>query len=250
MAPPILASCDEHAGQPLEYHQLPWGELIYATAAQLRRLGLGSAAAFPGEIGCSRRRLTVIDPRGLRCQIEACASRGAEIFVASIRLPGRAQPEPVSKTFAPGVRKIKTAWTDDYLGTAPALAAAGLIRPEQLPGRPGMRKVVVSLLPDGTLADGARARSAAAHAAGAKSIRRASRTSYRVSVIVDADERTRRYDDEARARWAWEERMRALPRPAALGTAGAPMRGDKARLIAACRTIGNVTYLPSAARRG
>lgn len=60
----------------------------------------------------------------------------------------------VWEDFSPGVRKNEIWWGDRYEGTAVALSNAGLIRPDQLPGQPGMRKTTVTILPDGTLPKG------------------------------------------------------------------------------------------------
>ena len=49
-----------------------------------------------------------------------------------------------SSEFAPGVTLKKTPWFDRYTGTSVALVAAGLVRPEQLPGAPGMPKAGVT----------------------------------------------------------------------------------------------------------
>jgi hypothetical protein len=238
------------ATRPLEYNQLPWGDLIYGTKEQLASLGIAVAGAFPGEPGSSRRCLTVTDPRGFKCRIEACDYREEGVFCASIPLPGRDVPEPTFEYFSPGVLKQENIWTDDYVGTADALAAAGLIRLDQLPGRPGMRKVVVTILPDGSLPQGAaNAKCPQATEPGARQIRRASTTSYRVSVYVEADEKSRRYDAYARSRYDWEEQMRRVPRPAPLHarlltfasgqTASTPAKPTR-------RTVGNVIYLSRA----
>lgn len=53
----------------LEYHELPWGDLIYGTKHQLQALGLGVDRYFPGEPGGPVRQMTVVDPRGFRTTI-------------------------------------------------------------------------------------------------------------------------------------------------------------------------------------
>lgn len=226
--------------RPLEYNQLPWGDLIYGTKDQLRSLGIAVDIPFPGEDGGSKRRLRVIDPRGFKCQIEACAYREEGVYCASIPLPGREAPEPPLLPFAAGVLSQENTWSDDYLGTADALVAAGLIRLDQLPGQPGMRKVIVTLLPDGSPA-----RASEAHEAGAKQISRASQGRYRVAVFVDDHERSRRYDAYARSRREWEERMGQTPRPAPLHARllSASASQDSAPAIPRYRAVGNVIYL-------
>jgi hypothetical protein len=47
MAKPTLAS-ENTAARPLEYNQLPWGDLIYGTKHQLRSIGIGVDSEFPG----------------------------------------------------------------------------------------------------------------------------------------------------------------------------------------------------------
>jgi hypothetical protein len=246
MAEPTLAIHNLAAAGSLEYNQLPWGDLIYGTKHQLRKIGIGVDTGFPGEDGCSKRRVTVSDPRGFKCQIERCDHLEAGIFSATIRFPGRAQPQPEFEPFAPGIRRLENIWSDDYVGSGEALAAAGLIRPDQLPGQPGMRKTIVTILPDGSVPAGAKANHASINDPGAKRITRTSQTAYQVSVLVEPWERARRYDAYAQTRADWEERMRAIPRPARLD-AGAPiLASNKARIIPACRTVGNVVYLPGA----
>ena len=88
-------------------------------------------------------------------------------------------------------------YSDGYFGTPEALAAAGLLRLEQLPGRPGMRKTVVTVLSDGTPAAGnLNANCKEARLPGAKRIMWASKSKSkrlaRISVNVSTDEAARR----------------------------------------------------------
>jgi hypothetical protein len=244
MAKPTLAS--RNLARPLEYNRMPWGDLIYATKDQLRAIGIGVDAEFPGETGNAKRRVTVRDPRGFRCQIENCDHLEEGIFSATIRFPGREQPEPQFEAFAPGVRRLENIWSDDYLGTAEALAAAGLIQPGQLPGQPGMRKSIVTILPDGSVPRGpSKTKGPGVNDPGAKRILRAAKGAYLVSVLVESHERARRHEAYAQSRCDWEERMRALPQPARLDSV--PSRAAwSARAMPACRTVGNVVYLPGA----
>jgi hypothetical protein len=210
-----LIKRDAPESRPLEYNQLPWGDLLYGTADQLRSIGIAVATVSRGEGGQFRRRQSLTDPRGFKCLIEACQSRGEGLFAVSIPLPGRQQPEPVWERFSRGVRRQANVWTDDYVGSADALVCAGLILSTQLPGQPGMRKVIVTVLPDGSVPTGART-CPAAKDSGAKSIRRVAKTNYLVSMRVDEAERGRRYAAYARSRREWEAQMRLLPRPAPL----------------------------------
>jgi hypothetical protein len=248
MITPSFTRQDSTVTRPLEYNQLPWGDLIYGTKDQLRSLGVAVDTAFPGEEGEHRRRIAVTDPRGFKCHIEKCDYREEGVFCASIPLPGREQPEQPLESFAPGVLRQENTWTDDYVGTADALAAAGLILLEQLPGQPGMRKVIVTILPDGSLPKGRS--SAKFHEdkePGTKQITRASKTTFRVAVFVEADEKLRRYDVYARVRREWEGRMRLMPRPAPLHARLLKTKqNERMPAITKFRTIGNVIYLPGA----
>lgn len=248
MAKAALERQDTSATRPLEYNQLAWGDLIYGTKDQLRSIGITVAAPFPGEDGCSRRRLVVTDPRGFKCRIEACDYREQGVFAVSIPMPGREPPQPAWQNVAPGVRRQENTWTDDYVGTAEALAAAGLVTLDRLPGQPGMRKVIVTILPDGSLPPGAaNARCPDAKEAGARQIKRASKTNYQVSVFVDFEERSRRYEADARLRREWEAQMRLRSRPAPLHArllTCAPT--EIAAVTPERRSVGNVIYLSGA----
>jgi len=247
MGRPILASHNAAAVRPLEYNQLPWGDLLYGTKHQLRKIGIGGGASFPGEDGCSKRRVTVSDPRGFRCQIEKRDDCGEGIFSATIRLPGREQPQQEFESFAAGVRRQENIWSDDYIGTAEALAAAGLIRLAQLPGQPGMRKAVVTILADGSVpAAPSKSKCSRIDEPGAKRVTRASESRYQVSVLVEPRERACRYEAYAQSRRDWEDRMRSIPRPARLDAPLPNLVGQKTRIIPQCRAIGNVVYLPRA----
>lgn len=234
----------------LVYNQCPWGDLIYGTKEQLQGLGLAVGLAFPGEEGGPNRQLTVTDSRGFKCRINNDSYFGDGFFSASIPLPGREQPEEEWVTVASGVRMKKSNHTDDYVGTADALATAGLLRLDQLPGQPGMRKVSVTIFPDGSIPKGCpTANSSEARAPGAKLIRRASTTTYEVSVRIDKREYLRRDNAYMRRRDEWEARMMAMPRPAPLSsTLSVFAKNEKTRIIPKCRTIGNVIYLPKAKR--
>lgn len=209
---------DEGRRSTLKYYQYTWGELIYGAKEELQALGIGKGMAFPGEPGGPKRYLRVCDPRGFDTEVKRHFD---DIYFASISFPGRERtPEPRT-TVAPGVRRRSYHWCDEYVGTAEALAAAGLVRKDQLPGQPGMRKHRVTVFPDGTMPTGApTVKHRQAYMPGAKTIERASKTTYMVRIVVEEKEASRREEAEKRADQEYEERMRALPRPAPLAGSG------------------------------
>lgn len=200
-----------------EYHQYSWGDLIYGTKEQLQSIGIAVGMAFPGEPGGPKRSLRVTDPRGLTAKVEASGYKGEGIFSVSIPFPGRDIPASASSIFAPGVKKEELTWGDSYTGTALALAAAGLVRHDRLPGQPGMRKTIVTILPDGSLPTGApTANCREAREPGSIHITRKSKTTYCVHITLPGDEQERRHQARARAEREWEAKMKSLPRPAPL----------------------------------
>lgn len=233
-------------GQPgFEYQQQFWGDLILGTKAQLQAIGIAVGMAFPGETDGPKRCMTVVDPRGFPCRVTPCIYKVDVIYSASINFPGRKPPRRKFDDFAPGVRVDRSSYSDEYEGTADALTAAGLVLRGQLPGQPGMRKVRVTILPDGTLPKGGpTANCSEAHDPGAKQIERVSGRTYRVTVVVPHEEQSRRHDEEQRADLEWKDKMRSLPRPAPL----IPLPQDP-RLVAKMpmlikeRSNGNVIYL-------
>lgn len=202
----------------LEYNQQLWGDLIYGTKEQLQGIGIAAGMAFPGEPNGPKRSLRVTDPRGLTAKVEASGHMGEGIFSASIPFPGRDRPEYGRVTdFAPGVSKRESPWGDAFTGTAESLSAAGLVRRDQLPGQPGMRKVTVTILPDGSLPKGGpTANCPEAREPGAVSIHKKSKTTFEVHVISPHSEQERRRDEHSRAEREWEKLMMSLPRPAPL----------------------------------
>jgi hypothetical protein len=201
------------------YSECCWGDLIEGTKEQLQHLGIGVGLSFPGEVGGARRELNVRDPRGYPVRIQK-VHHLEDRFTAYLSFPNwpeRPSPEPQYLPHAPGVKKYEYTWFDEYVGSADALAAAGLVRVDQLPGKPGMRKVRVTIFPDGTLPTGApTANHRAAREPGARCIERASASTYRVQVSVTKEERERRQALNKVAEDAWLRRIRALPRPARL----------------------------------
>lgn len=200
----------------LKYEHTHWGELIIGTKDQIQRLGIAGGMAFPGEPGRAIKQLVVLDPRGFEAEISPAYD---QLYYARIRFPGREWSRKKPIDFAPGVRLAPdTSLYDEYKGTAEALAAAGLVRTEHLPGAPGMRKVKVTILADGTIASGppTTALNGKGREPGATTINRISRISYRVCVWVSTTERDRRNAAGRRERDQYEAKMNALPRPAPL----------------------------------
>ena len=221
----------------LEYTQQFWGDSIYGTKEQIQALGVGVGLSFPGEIGCPRRRkMKVPDPRGFLAEIERADYRGEGLFYVAIPLfENHPRPELMAQQpYAPGVTKSEQVSSDEYCGTAEALVALGLVQIDQLPGQPGMRKVRVRILPDGSVLGGPpTANCAETRKLGAKEIERAGAGLFRVGVHVSAEEEQQRYARYMAARHEWEQRLQSLPRPAPLneGRAGILARRTHLRLV-------------------
>lgn len=208
----LYDSYQEKCTKVLAYTHTTWGELIYGTKDQLMSLGIGMGIVFPSD----RRTVSCLDPRGYRTKIGLSEYRGEGIYSASIYLPGRDHPREKWVWFDEGVElQFHTYW-DEYKGDAKSFVAAGLVSPEFLPGQPGMGKVQVTIDADGkrrTDTNGWKKREA-----GAKTIKKISRTLFLVSVAVSQEVRDircvayKQRDDE------WEEKMLALPRPKSLTT--------------------------------
>lgn len=207
-----------HNAPVFEYKQLPWGDLIYGTKEQLQGIGIAAGMAFPGEPNGPKRSLRVTDPRGLTAKVEAATYKGEGLFSASISFPGRSRPERWHVTdFAPGVSKSEAQRGDVFTGTAEALSSAGLVRRDQLPGQPGMRKMTVTILADGSFPQGSpTANCREGREPGAIRISRKSKAIYEVCIRVSDEEEQRRRDEHSRADREWETRMMSLPRPAPL----------------------------------
>lgn len=243
LAPTITTSPLGESG--FEYHQQLWGDLIHGTKEQLQRIGLAVGMAFPGEPDGPKKRLRTADHRGFPVRIEEASYNGEGIFSALIPFPGRDQPPMACWIdYAPGVRKNIGYWCDEYVGTAVALNNAGLVRLDQLPGRPGMRKTIVTVFPDGTTPKGASASFSEAKKPGAKSIKRESKNTYMVSVFIPLEEVQSRDNEYQRKNQEWEDRMRALPRPAPLiPLFDGERTSAKAQKAPRHRAEGNVLYL-------
>lgn len=195
----------------LEYSHTLRGELLYGTKEQLIALGLGMGIEFPIS---ERKQVRCNDPRGFPARISLSTYLGEGIYCAAVDLPGRERPQDEWIWFDQGIELQKNIYWDDYKGEENSLVAAGLVPPQFFPGKPGMGKVQVTLDANGdrrTDTNGWKKREA-----GAKTIKKISRTLFLVSVRVSeeiADERRTQY---RRSEDDWEQRMRALPRPQSL----------------------------------
>lgn len=214
-----MAACDSTATQEstFEYRELAWGDIIYASKGALQEMGVGVGLAFPGEAGGPKRELNTTDPRGFKCKITDGSYRGNSTYCASIRFPDREFPETLGgwKHFARGVKRKASFWTDDFVGTAGDLVAAGLVPEGHFPGLPGMRKTTVTILPDGSIPNEATtSKHPDSRKPGAKCITRASGMKYCVSLYIDDELGELRVKAERDARDEWEIKMDSMPRPA------------------------------------
>lgn len=200
--------------KPLHYDQHPWGDLLYGSKKQLQAIGIGRDVDYPGEGEVMRRQITVLDPRGFKARIEHASE---DRFWVSIPLPGRERPTLARSVFASGVTLQTHAGGDEYTGSAGALIAAGLVRPDQMPGQPGLQKTQSSVGVDGnTIHKSSRDASVERSQVGVKRIRKISATRFTVTVRISEVEHERRYAIARAAEEDWLQRMEALPRPAPL----------------------------------
>lgn len=203
----------------LRYRQCEWGDLVEGSKEQLQALGIGLGASFPGEPGAPKREVKTYDARGFSVKI---SHRYCEdgVFCAFIRFPDWPEQPDMSEAVHhvhPGIQTRKGTWFDEHLGTAEDLVSAGLIRLDLLPGAAGMRKTRVSVRADGSAVLGPpTANCKDSRKPGASLIERASKSTFRVRVILAEDEKARRLAAEIAARRQWEQTVRALPRPARL----------------------------------
>lgn len=106
-------------------------------------------------------------------------------------------------SFADGVNERECIWYNEYVGSAMALEAAGLIRKDQLPGQPGRGKTRVRISPAGMIYSGFGA-AEANRMTGARCINRLGEDKYSVQVNVDKEIGRARIDA------SWEQaRLRA-----------------------------------------
>ena len=224
------------------YKLLRWGDLIYGTPEQLRRIGIGLDIHFPGHDDGRWRRICV-DPRGFKVDLHFNSVDGGGIFVASITFPGRQfDVGAVAKQFAPGVELREETHGDVYTGTADALVAAGIVPAGHFPGWPGMLKTTVNIKPDGSMERFCKM----ARAPGGRYIQQISkgqRPTYRVAVGVSSEIEEAREEGAQRLRGEWELRMDALPRPAPLIDLPGFRASPKIKMTPKYRTEGNVITL-------
>lgn len=221
-----MEAVHDRTGGPsaLKYEQHIWGDKATGTKAQIQALGIGQGRAFPGEPGGPKRYLTTFDPRGFK--VDVCRHENEpDKFSATIRLPGRSGlPEYKAERFAPGVVLFRERWRDVYVGAPEALEAAGIALASQMPGQPGMRKTLVSILPGGGLPKGAlHATDPDMRRPGAKVIQRKGRGTFAVYVRLPEDEELRR----AKAETDRRARIEAMPRPSPLWPPGVGSLGVK-----------------------
>lgn len=214
-----------------EYSEMPWGDLIYGTEAQLRALGF--TGDFPSLTDRRRQRRTTTDPRGFQCAIDAAWHMGSDVFSVSIPFPGREQPRPAWRDAGlPGIRVMESYRTDDFVGERDALVRAGLVPAGCFPGDPGMRKVTVTIFADGSLptaAPTANLPSSLTKAPGARTVHLAGAGKFKVTVYCTPEVAAARNEAFWRQREAWEAAMRAMPRPPRLDACLRELRDQTAR---------------------
>ena len=183
---------------------------------RLQALGVGVGLAFPGEANGPKRQLNSTDPRGFKCEITDGSYKSAGTYCASIHFPDRDQPEALGDWtyFADGVQR-KACWsTDEFVGTADDLISAGLVPPGHFPGCPGMRKTIVTILPNGSIHNVANAtKHSDSKNPGAKWITRASKGKFSVDLFIPKELSELRLQTVHKARDEWEKKMDSLPRP-------------------------------------
>lgn len=219
------AELESHQG--VEYREYDWGDWITGTKEQLQALGLGVGLSYPGEPG-GKKKLKASDPRGYAAEI-SCSDHEDGTFTARIEFPERPRrPYPDLLPVLSGIRKREHYRFDEYVGTAEVLAAAGLVCVEQLPGQPGMRRMRVTISPDGTIPSGApTANHSEARLPGARRIERVGTRKYSVKINVPEEEQARRLADWNASIAAWEREVRALPRPPRLGDTTPPLLANQ-----------------------
>lgn len=219
----------------MTYTQCDWGDSIHGTKEQLQSLGLGVGVAFPGEPGGPKRVLNVVDPAG--CQVKIALSYGtfwaSRTFHDWPKNPARTPPRSL---YARGVDLVAECYTDEYEGTAEALVAAGLVREDQLPGRPGMRKMRVTIYADGSVADGPpTANHSCVQESCARTIERSTKTKFKVVVRIAKDEHERRQTVFDIAESEWRQHLRKLRRPPPLCSMDAEV--ERSRVVEFLATV-------------
>lgn len=202
----------QKCSQVLEYVHRPWGELIYGTQQQLKALGLGIGMSFPI---ADKKNILCEDFRGFRTKICLSEFMGKGVYCASISFPGREKThEYFWEPFAQGVELQRGGYLDEYKGDAISLIAAGLVDSDCFPGEPGMGKIQVTLDAEGNICrfNGRKLKDAI----GRITIKKISRKSFIVSVVIPESISKIRRSEYMRKDEEWESRMRLLPRPRSL----------------------------------
>lgn len=174
-----------HKTLGIEYHPTWWGELYYGSEASIRALGIGGESSFPVD----REEIKCVDPRGLPCRIYA-ANSGR--FAASIFYPGRDTPySELLQVRSDGMKVMRSADFDEYVGSAEVLVAAGLAQEAWLPGPNHVRKSVNYVSQEGLQISEMPKQSPweIARHPGSRQIIRRGKTRYEVLIRVSEDER-------------------------------------------------------------
>lgn len=154
----MKANWDGTAPQAAEHEWASWGEYWRGTKEQLQALGIGVGLSFPGDDGVrAGSTIRTTDPRGIAVEVIFSHQAGRRIFFAtSPYRPGErnrakaVRRKSLAVAMDYGVTVYRDMWThDEYVGSGQALAALGLVRPGELPGAPGMGRVMVSIDPSG-----------------------------------------------------------------------------------------------------
>lgn len=118
------------------------------------------------------------------------------------------------------IEPVRGIWRDEYTGTAAQLIAAGLVREDELPGRPGNGRYMMSFTAEGQRITRGGARNVN-KASGYRQIKAAPSGCFIVLRAVGEQEAwarlKRKREAEAAAEREQEERMRGWPFPICLG---------------------------------
>jgi len=137
-------------GRKYSYQEFLWGDLILGDKEVLQRMGIAAGQPFPGEPGAEKKSVKTKDPRGFACRLELWGLGGFP-YLASISHPGPTWSEVEDwRPYAAGVIYRPYYEHDEYLGSADALAAAGLVPSDLFPGMPGMSATQQTIYSDGT----------------------------------------------------------------------------------------------------
>jgi hypothetical protein len=210
-----MAERDSTSRKPFEYMEFPWGDLITGSKEELQLCGLGVDMAFPGEPGAPKRKLTVIDPRGFKAEITAPSYNCTGVYSAFIRFPDRTtEDEENEHQIAPGVTVNHYVGGNAYRGSSADLVAAGIVPEGRFPGLPGMQKIRLRVLPDGTIPNKLpNANYDRSEPPGTRLITKMGKDRFWVMVTIDELASESRREASLHARQAWEARMAAMPRP-------------------------------------